>query len=224
MTPRIILWRHGQTAWNAQGRHQGQADIPLDEAGEHQIRLAARVLADEWQPTAIISSPLQRAYATAGALAELTGLAVATDPRLMEINVGSWEGLTLDEIFAVEPPFKQAWADETDYRRSPEGETSAECGARVGEAIGEIEAAAGPDDTVVIASHGLAIRMGIGHLFGWDFHESLRLGSLANASFSVLQRHQRRDGFRVLAYNLTAPGILGAASGLAGSAGSVGAP
>ena len=67
-----MLWRHGQTQWNVEGRFQGQSDIPLDEAGEAQAQRAARLLAG-LRPDLIVSSDLLRASATAAPLARLTG-------------------------------------------------------------------------------------------------------------------------------------------------------
>ena len=61
---RLVLWRHGQTQWNVEGRFQGQSDIPLDPVGEEQAERAARLLA-ALQPSAIYSSDLARAAMTA---------------------------------------------------------------------------------------------------------------------------------------------------------------
>ena len=72
---RLVLWRHGQTQWNVEGRFQGQSDIPLDLVGEQQAERAARLLA-ALQPSAIYSSDLARAAMTAAPLARLTGLTV----------------------------------------------------------------------------------------------------------------------------------------------------
>ena len=71
----LILWRHGQTDYNSQGRIQGQVDIPLNETGRDQARRAADGIA-ALGPTRIVSSPLARARATAEVLASLTGLSV----------------------------------------------------------------------------------------------------------------------------------------------------
>src|ERR1035437_598375 len=70
---RLLLWRHGQTQWNVEGRFQGQSDIPLDAVGHQQAERAARLLA-ALRPDVIISSDLGRALATAAPLARLTGL------------------------------------------------------------------------------------------------------------------------------------------------------
>ena len=69
---RLVLWRHGRTAWNSASRFQGQEDVPLDEVGLDQVRRAAQILAG-MKPTRIVSSDLQRAHATAMALADVTG-------------------------------------------------------------------------------------------------------------------------------------------------------
>ena len=78
MTRRLVLWRHGRTAWNADRRFQGQEDVPLDEQGVRQAAEAARHLA-VLPPDRIVSSDLGRARVTAGALAAITGLDVHLD-------------------------------------------------------------------------------------------------------------------------------------------------
>ena len=88
----LILWRHGQTDYNSQGRIQGQVDVPLNETGRDQARRAAEDIA-ALGPTRIVSSPLIRARDTAEALASLTGLSVEIDEGLAEKSFGDWEGL-----------------------------------------------------------------------------------------------------------------------------------
>ena len=78
---RLIVWRHGRTAWNAENRVQGQTDIELDETGVEQARLSATRLAPR-RPDAIVASDLRRAYHTAEQLAVLVGAdALAGRPR-----------------------------------------------------------------------------------------------------------------------------------------------
>src|SRR5262249_48450634 len=113
---RLVLWRHGQTRWDVEGRFQGQSDISLDPVGEQRAARAARLLA-ALQPSAIYSSDLIRATATAAPLARLTGLTVISDKDLRERYGGLWEGLTDTEIRARYPVEHSQW-------RPPEGETS----------------------------------------------------------------------------------------------------
>ena len=99
----LILWRHGQTDYNLQGRIQGRVDIPLNGTGREQARRAADIIA-VLKPTRIVSSPLVRARATAETLASLIGQSVEVDSALAEKSFGDWEGLKADDIKAQWPP------------------------------------------------------------------------------------------------------------------------
>jgi probable phosphoglycerate mutase len=93
----IFLARHGETDWNAQDRWQGHADTRLNASGREQARALAARLADV-PFGAVYSSDLRRALETAEIVVEGRDLAIRTDPRLREIDVGSWQGLTNAEI------------------------------------------------------------------------------------------------------------------------------
>jgi broad specificity phosphatase PhoE len=108
MAPRqtpILLIRHGETPWNAAGRWQGHADPGLTEAGRKQAQGVAQALAGEpsrpW--SGIVASDLARARETASALASALALSIEFDPRLRELDVGSWSGLTRAEIAERDP-------------------------------------------------------------------------------------------------------------------------
>ena len=93
---RVLLIRHGQSVWNADGRWQGQADPALTDLGRHQARHAARSLG---VVEAIVCSDLQRASETAGIIAEELGVGpIVLDPDLRERDAGEWSGLTRAEI------------------------------------------------------------------------------------------------------------------------------
>ena len=188
---RLVLWRHGQTQWNVEGRFQGQTDIPLDPEGEQQAERAARLLAGLW-PDAIISSDLGRAMATAAPLARLTGLPVTPDKELRERFGGLWEGLTDSEIRARYPAEHAQWLP-------PGGESSAAVADRAGAALARIADGMAPGTLVVVVSHGAAIRLGAAQLLG--FPEDLwgTVGPLANCAWSVLGR--RRSRWRLLEHN-----------------------
>ena len=97
----LLLVRHGETDWNAEGRLQGQTDRPLSDFGRQQARQLAAEMADE-ELEAIYSSDLSRARETAAIVAERLGLPVELDPDLRETDWGSWEGLTAVERDRVE--------------------------------------------------------------------------------------------------------------------------
>lgn len=195
---RIVLWRHGQTDHNVEGRFQGQADVPLNETGLAQAEQAARLLA-RIQVDAIVSSPLIRALATVQPLANRLGLPVATDDRLMEINVGSWESRLGEDVYRENPAFTAALKAGRDFRRSPEGETGAELGARVGAALRDI-ATTHLGETVVVGSHGLAIRMGTANVLGWDHSTTTRLASMANCGWTILAARSEGD-WKLVSWN-----------------------
>ncbi len=200
---RVITWRHGETAWNAEGRYQGQADVPLNDRGLAQASAAAVRIA-ELRPDRIVSSNLSRAAVTAQQLARHTGLPVELEPRLQEINVGDWAGLTNVEVYAAHPEFAAALRSGRDARRSTTGETGAEAGARVAEALLDIAEDSPDGSTVVVAGHGFALRVAMVFLLGLDYAHNLTLGGLWNASWSVLQ--PGGESWRLLSYNNVADG------------------
>ena len=123
----MVLWRHGQTTWNAERRFQGQSDIPLDETGQAQAERAARLLA-ALRPDLIVSSDLSRAASTAAPLARLTGLEVMLDKDLRERHGGCWEGLTDTEIRERYPEAHATWTP-------PDGEPTVVVAERVAAAL-----------------------------------------------------------------------------------------
>ena len=127
---RIVLWRHGQTAWNMEGRLQGQTDVPLDEVGREQAQTMARLLA-ALEPSVIVSSDLSRAMDTARALADLVKLDVVLDEGLRETFVGTWQGLTDAEIRDRFPDEYAAWRADHHHRRGG-GEIESEVADRAG--------------------------------------------------------------------------------------------
>ncbi|MGL4831610.1 MAG: histidine phosphatase family protein [Propionibacteriaceae bacterium] len=195
----VIVWRHGQTDWNVAGRYQGQEDIALNAVGLAQAQAAARVLAD-YQPDLIVASDLQRAHTTAQQLAELVGREVVTDERLREVHIGSWVGLTSEEVFPIDPMYQRSLVEGFDWRRSESGETAMEVGERVAAALADIGGSAPDGSTVVVGTHGLAARMGIACLLGLSYEQSLLLAGPRNCSWAILQP-SRLTTWRLLSYN-----------------------
>jgi glucosyl-3-phosphoglycerate phosphatase len=188
---RLVLWRHGQTQWNVDGRFQGQSDIPLDSVGKEQAERSARLLA-ALQPAAIYSSDLIRATATAAPLARLTGLPVMLDKDLRERYGGLWEGLTDVEIRARYPVEHAQWLP-------PGGESSGTVADRAGAAMERIAEALTPGALAVVVSHGAALRLGAARLLGLPEELWGAVGPLANCAWSVLGR--RRGRWRLLEHN-----------------------
>jgi glucosyl-3-phosphoglycerate phosphatase len=187
---KLLLWRHGQTAWNAARRFQGNADVPLNAAGRDQARRTARYIA-ALHPVAIYSSHLARAVETAEYLARLTGLPVQLDKDLRERGGGAWEGLTNDEIRARYPAEYATWIP-------PDGENVTAVADRVAAAFQRVADSLEDGSLAVLVSHGAAINLGMSRLLGLP--ERVRvLGPLGNCAWSVLGR---RDGhWRLLEHN-----------------------
>ncbi len=188
---RLVLWRHGQTQWNAERRFQGQSDIPLDDVGQQQAERAARLLA-ALQPSAIFSSDLIRATATAAPLARLTGLAVTLDKDLRERYGGLWEGLTDADIRTRYPVEHSQW-------RPPGGESSVAVAERAVAAMERIADTLTPGSLAVVVSHGAALRLGAARLMGLPEELWGTVGPLANCAWSVLGR--RRGQWRLIEHN-----------------------
>ena len=122
---RIILIRHGETAWNAERRLQGHIDIALNAEGVRQAEALAGALADD-AIDAIVSSDLARAAHTADLLARSHGLAVARDPGLRERCFGGFEGLLYAEIAQRFPAEFAAWQARDVDSAVPDGVRRAE--------------------------------------------------------------------------------------------------
>ena len=199
MTPRrVVLWRHGRTAWNAESRFQGTTDVALDEVGVAQAERAARDLAT-LSPHLIVSSDLQRARATAETLAGMVGLEVSTVPDLRETYAGSWQGLVRDEIVAADGDIWRRWIAGDDVRPGG-GETRTEVATRVSGAVLRHVDGLPPGGTLVVASHGGAVRACIGTLLGLPVEHWTTLGGLVNCAWSVLE--EQPDGrWRLVEHN-----------------------
>lgn len=200
---RLVLWRHGRTRWNLEERFQGHTDIPLDEVGIAQAAESAKVLA-ALDPDLIVCSDLQRARATAQALADLVDLDPVVDWRLRETNGGAWEGRNHHELLAEYPNFRTWVADSEDVRPDGNGEMRSEVAARVVVAINSALDALPAGSTLVVVSHGGALRAGMGSLLGLPQRHWAALGGLNNCAWSVLaERHDAagQPRWRLREYN-----------------------
>ncbi|QPK94462.1 histidine phosphatase family protein [Actinomyces sp. zg-332] len=187
---KIILWRHGQTAYNLEKRFQGQTDIPLNETGIKQAENAA-IFLNKYKPTHIITSDLGRAKQTGEKLAELSGIKIVTDARLRESGFGVWEGLTRDEIVSKWPKEFENWQQGI----RPENlniEPVDSIGARFSQSVNEHVSNLNDDSVIVFVSHGGAILKGVSVLLGLSAgFRGIRL--LNNCSWCVLEKAASGD-------------------------------
>jgi broad specificity phosphatase PhoE len=163
----IVLVRHGETDWNRERRFQGRSDTPLNDAGRKQVRELGRMLADE-RFAGVYTSPLARARESAEILAEAIGVArdVEAHDSLMEIDVGSWSGLTVTEVEARFPEAYVRWR--ASGRGWEDGETHEELGRRVVAGLLSI-ADRHHGDTVLAVTHGGPIRSALAAARGLPF-------------------------------------------------------
>jgi broad specificity phosphatase PhoE len=136
----LLLVRHGETDWNAEGKLQGHTDRPLNDYGRRQAQALADRLAGQ-RIDAVYASDLARARETAEILGAKLGLTVVVDPDLREKNWGNWEGLTSDERLHIEF----------------EGETSEAHRDRTLGAVQRI-VERHPDERIVVVTHGGSLR------------------------------------------------------------------
>ncbi|MFD3539695.1 histidine phosphatase family protein [Streptomyces sp. NPDC058662] len=178
MAPRILLARHGQTAWSLLGKHTGRTDVPLLEEGRRGAKLLGERLArDPWRNlpgTEVRTSPLVRA----GESCDLAGFGVRAQPwdALMEWDYGDYEGMTPAEIQAVRPGWL-IWRDGV-----PGGESVAEVSARADEVVAWARSA---ERDVLVFAHGHILRTLAARWLGFDASFGARI-RLEPTSLSVL--------------------------------------
>ena len=151
----LYVVRHGESTHNAENRIQGQSDPSLSELGRRQGTHAAEVL----RPVpldAIYSSPLRRAAETAEILAELVGMEVRYDDRLMEVNVGHMQDKHREEVMRLYPEVVPGWRSGRLDFRFPGGESREEVIAR-GEAVFEDICRMGHQHAVIFSHGGLIL-------------------------------------------------------------------
>ena len=202
---RLILVRHGVTAWNEDGRYQGHSDVPLGERGQAQasqigVRLAGEAL------TAAYASDLSRSRTTAEIALDGRDVPLFLLPALRERFFGSWEGLRVDEIKAQDPDTWDAWTRDPLLTRPPGGETGVEVLDRVVDCYSSIVGtepvdqspddwfsyraagpmgSSGPQRTLLFVTHGGPARALLAHLIGVETRFYWRFG-IRPASVSIL--------------------------------------
>jgi probable phosphoglycerate mutase len=181
----IYLVRHGQTEFNLIGRMQGALDSPLTALGRDQARrlgqLLAGLTADEGDWT-LVASPQGRAQATADVIHDEMGgrLPRETDGRLREISLGSWDGLTLEDIEMAYPGALDGLDRYGWQFKSPDGETYEAISARLADWLGEAQASG---RRLIVVSHGIAGLILRGLYGGQERDVAMRAGAPQDAVF-----------------------------------------
>ncbi|MEU7999498.1 bifunctional RNase H/acid phosphatase [Micromonospora sp. NPDC049060] len=156
---RLVLVRHGETAFTEQRRYSGRGDVPLSERGRAQVRAtAARVAALAPTVAAVVSSPLSRCTATAEAIAgALGGVPVRREDDLIECDFGAWEGRTFAKVRQEWPGEMDAWLASTRVA-PPGGESFVDVAERCRRVVDGL-CRAYPGETVVVVSHVSPIKL-----------------------------------------------------------------
>jgi probable phosphoglycerate mutase len=179
----VILVRHGRTAWHAEGRYAGTADVPLDELGLEQAQRAADFLKDR-KIDAIFSSPLSRCLELANGVAAYHDLEVMVDERLREIDLGRWDGETYREIFEKDGELLKKWTRDPTSMTIPGGESLQDVQERSMDWLKEMSGR-DADGIIFASSHGGPIRAILAAVIGLPLSNIFRL-TVDLASISVL--------------------------------------
>lgn len=174
---RIILARHGETPWNADGRYQGQEDIALSPIGEAQATALSARLRDE--PIArAVASPLSRARRTAEIALGDRAAMLTVDSGLMEIAHGEWEGLLAAEIRERDGDRMRAWREAPHEVQMPGGESIGQVLDRAWPAFERAVDGLGSSDTLLLVAHDAVNRVLLCRILGlplsrlWSFRQA----------------------------------------------------
>ncbi|GAB3435977.1 histidine phosphatase family protein [Actinophytocola sediminis] len=195
---RLVMWRHGETDYNATGRMQGHLDSRLTDVGRNQARFAVPVLA-RFSPDIVVTSDLRRAMDTATTFTEVTGVPLRVDKRLRETNLGLWQGMTGVEVDEQWPGARQVWQTDPTWT-PPGGESRLEVAARAAEVVGDLDEST--EETAILCAHGGMIAALVGHLLELPIAAWAKLGGIGNCHWIVLARRDTSGlAWRLRVYN-----------------------
>jgi len=195
---RLVLWRHGETDYNAAGRMQGHLDSALTSVGWNQARFAVPALA-RFSPDLVIASDLRRATDTATVLTDAIGVPLRIDKRLRETHLGEWQGLTGAEVDKRYPGDRDLWRVDSTWA-PPGGESRVDVAERASEVVADLLVPeVDPGDTVLLAAHGGLIIALTAKLLNLPIEVWPTFGGIANCHWVELGR--RNGAWRLHAYN-----------------------
>jgi len=182
----ILLIRHGESTWNAEGIIQGWGDPPLSETGRAQATSLGLRLSQQERINTLYSSTLQRARETAEIIGELTGISPHFDDRLREGGIGVLTGVNVKDVKRLYPEIWRDWQENPLKTPIPDGEDNESFRRRVVEIMDEITANHSDDDQIAVVSHGGTFGIYLAHLIGLDMRKRVPF-RFANASLSMIQ-------------------------------------
>ena len=179
----VYYFRHGETEWNKEHRYQGAMNSPLTPNGKKQIELICTIFEKEPllpNPLKVYVSPLGRAVETAEILGKHINIEIVQDERLREISLGSWDGMTQNEIRRIFPNSLDGTRPYNWYFKSPDGENLSSAKKRVASWLSELTGY-----TVCAVSHGLIGRVLMGMYLGLGDDEFLKLAIAQDAFYKI---------------------------------------
>ena len=197
---RLVVVRHGRTAWNAAGRAQGHADVELDGMGHAQAAAVTPYLAS-LAPVALWTSDLARARQTCAYLERETGLVATRDKRLREFAVGARQGLTIPEFAEQHPEEYAAWVRGDDSHRVTGAEVAAEVRTRMVAGLQECLAQLSAGETGIVVTHGACLKIGVVGVLGWPDEVAGALRGIDNCAWVTLEELGLGGRLRMSGYN-----------------------
>ena len=196
---RLHLLRHGETDVNAAGRLQGSTDSILTALGRRQARDLG-IASIAWKPAAVYSSPLSRARDVANQIGSATGIPVSIEPRIIEMEMGALEGVTIQQMRDRWPDLYQGWRRDASSVTMPNGESLGDVQMRAMEAVDEFDERHDADDTVIAVTHNFTIRCIVAAVLDLPLaninHMDLSLGS--RTTITTGQRGRRLNGYNAV--------------------------
>jgi alpha-ribazole phosphatase/probable phosphoglycerate mutase len=185
---RLILARHGQTAWNVEKVFRGRAGVALDDVGTRQAELLGRYLGN-CELEAIYTSPVKRALDTASIVARYQKVAVRVSQGLTDLDFGKWQSLPEQEVKRLYPAILDEWRNRPHKVRIPGGESLDDVTKRTAEVVDEVLSR--HNGNVLLVSHRVVIKVLICYLLGLDNSHfwNIRQDVAGITIFSYTDRH-----------------------------------
>jgi broad specificity phosphatase PhoE len=173
---RLILARHGETAWNVEKIFRGRTDVSLDEVGTKQAELLGKYLSN-WKVEAIYSSPLKRALDTANIVARYQKIGVHVAEGLIDFDYGEWQSLPEQEAQRLYPALLDEWHNNPHKVKMPGGESLEDVRSRAMEVVNDVVSKY--EHNVLLVSHRVVIKvltcslLGLDNSHFWNIHQDL---------------------------------------------------